>query len=76
LKKSALPKVGISSMAQINPKDDRKDREGKRLTSFFMPDAAKVQLQEMAIHERTTIQVLLSEAANMLFKDRGKPPIA
>lgn len=76
MKKLTRGKMGISSMAQGEPKQGRPDREGKRLTGFFIPDAAKIQLKEMAIHDRTTIQAILSEALNDYFRKHGKPPIA
>lgn len=51
-------------------------RAGKKAVPFWIPDAAKRQLGGMAVDEDSTIQALLTEALNDLFKKRGKPPIA
>jgi hypothetical protein len=51
-------------------------RRGKKaLTGYFDPEVLK-QLKVMAAAEDTTIQALLSEALNDLFKKYGKPHIA
>ena len=41
-----------------------------------MPEAAKRQLDIMAIDQDTTLQGLLTEALNDLFRKYDKPPIA
>lgn len=51
-------------------------RRGKKaLTGYFDPEVLR-QLKVMAAAEDTTIQALLSEALNDLFKKYGKPHIA
>lgn len=51
-------------------------RQGKRaLTGYFDPEVLK-QLKVMAAAEDTTIQALMTEALNDLFKKYGKPYIA
>ncbi len=51
-------------------------RQGKKaLTGYFYPEVLK-QLKVMAAAEDTTIQALLAEALNDLFKKYGKPHIA
>jgi hypothetical protein len=51
-------------------------RQGKRaLTGYFGPEVLR-QLKVMAAAEDTTIQALLTEALNDLFKKYGKPHIA
>lgn len=51
-------------------------RQGKKaLTGYFDPEVLK-QLKVMAAAEDTTIQALMSEALNDLFKKYGKPHIA
>ncbi len=51
-------------------------RQGKKaLTGYFEPEVLK-QLKVMAAAEDTTIQALMTEAINDLFKKRGKPHIA
>jgi hypothetical protein len=63
------------------PKDEGKSkqppsRQGQRaLTGYFGPEVLK-QLKVMAAAEETTIQALLTEALNDLFKKYGKPHIA
>jgi hypothetical protein len=51
-------------------------RAGKKAVPFWIPEAAKRQLDFMAVDEDTTIQALLTEALNDLFRKREKPPIA
>ena len=48
---------------------------GKHVGGYFDPAVAK-QLRLIAAAEDTTLQALLSEALNLLFKSRGKPAIA
>lgn len=51
-------------------------RQGKKaLTGYFDPDVLK-QLKVMAAAEDTTVQALMTEALNDLFKKYGKPHIA
>ena len=45
------------------------------MTFYLKPDAAK-QLRTISVDEETTLQALMIEAANMLFKSRGKVQIA
>jgi Antitoxin-like ribbon-helix-helix len=57
-------------------REARTDRAGKRMIGFYIPDAAYRQLRQLGLDEETTNQELLTEALNMLFQKRGKPPIA
>jgi len=51
-------------------------RFGKKGVTFYLePDAVK-QLRTISVEEETTLQALMIEAANMLFKRRGKAEIA
>ena len=51
-------------------------RRGKRaITGYFPPEVTK-QLKVMAASGDTTVQALLNEALNDLFKKYGKPHIA
>ena len=51
-------------------------RVGKKGVTFYLhPDAVK-QLRTLSVNEDTTLQALMIEAANMLFKSRGKVEIA
>jgi hypothetical protein len=51
-------------------------RQGKKaLTGYFDPEVLR-QLKVMAAADDTTIQALMSEALNDLFKKYGKPHIA
>jgi Antitoxin-like ribbon-helix-helix len=54
----------------------RPDREGRVPLPFWTTAPAKKQLRLMAAEGDTTQQDLMSEALNLLFKSRGKPPIA
>lgn len=51
-------------------------RAGKKGVTFYLePDAMK-QLRSIGVDEDATLQGLMIEAANMLFKSRGKAEIA
>jgi hypothetical protein len=51
-------------------------RQGKKaLTGYFDPDVIK-QLKVLAAAEEKTMQALMSEALNELFKKYGRPHIA
>ena len=54
----------------------RPDREGRVPLPFWTTTPAKKQLRLLAAEEDTTQQGLMAEALNLLFKNRGKPPIA
>jgi len=54
----------------------RPDREGRVALPFWTTAPAKKQLRLLAAEEDTTQQDLMAEALNLLFKNRGKPPIA
>jgi hypothetical protein len=61
--------------APLRPKSTG-PRAGKKAVPFWIPEAAKRQLDLMTLDEDTTIQALLTEALNDLFRKRDKPPIA
>jgi len=51
-------------------------RVGKKGVTFYLePDAVK-QLRSVGLEEDHTLQALMIEAVNMLFKSRGKAEIA
>jgi hypothetical protein len=51
-------------------------RVGKKGVTFYLkPDAMK-QLRSLGLDEDRTLQGLMIEASNMLFKSRGKAEIA
>jgi len=51
-------------------------RVGKKGVTFYLaPDAMK-QLRSIGVEEDATLQGLMIEAANMLFRSRGKAEIA
>lgn len=51
-------------------------RRGKKAAPFWMPEAAKRQLDLLRLERDTTTQALLTEAVNDLFRKYDKPPIA
>lgn len=72
------PAVTVSKEAANLPASGSKrpDREGKVPLPFWTTAPAKKQLRLLAAEGDTTQQDLMSEALNLLFKSRGKPPIA
>jgi hypothetical protein len=63
-----IPKTSLSGT--------RPDREGRVAMPFWTTAPAKKQLRLLAAETDTTQQELMTEALNLLFKSRGKPPIA
>lgn len=51
-------------------------RIGKKGVTFYLEPEAVRQLRTLSVNEDTTLQALMIEAANMLFKSRGKAEIA
>ena len=47
----------------------------KHIGGYFEP-VVSTQLRHLAVEENTTVQKLLEEALDLLFEDRGKPPIS
>jgi len=62
--------------AEAVPTGKRPDREGRVPLPFWTTAPAKKQLRLLAAEEDSTQQDLMGEALNLLFKSRGKPPIA
>ena len=51
-------------------------RQGKKPVIGYFDKAAHLQLKMLALEKEMSIQALLAEALNMLFKVHDKPPIA
>lgn len=51
-------------------------RIGKKGVTFYLEPEAIKQLRTISINEETTLQALMIEAANMIFKSRKKSEIA
>lgn len=79
--KAQEPPARARKKAAVSPEPQGRaglppSRQGKKaLTGYFDPEVLK-QLKVMAAAEDTTIQALMSEALNDLFKKYGKPHIA
>ena len=48
-------------------------RVGKKGVTFYLQPVAVKQLRRLSVEEDTTMQALLVEATNMLFRSRDKP---
>lgn len=51
-------------------------RQGKKVISGYFDPAASRQLRMLAIEQDTTVQALLEEALNDLFKKHGRSAVA
>jgi hypothetical protein len=51
-------------------------REGKKVIAGYFDPAVSRQLKQLALEEDSSIQDLLREALNDLFRKRGKSPLA
>jgi predicted HicB family RNase H-like nuclease len=68
-----------SGMSFDRPEQPGWETEPKKATTSMLiriPTVAHNMLRQMALDEKTSANKIVSEALNMLFKDRGKPPIA
>lgn len=77
--RGSLTTTGAFTSAPAAPNDRPKStgpRAGKKAAPFWIPAAAKKQLDFLTVEHETTCQALLTEALNELFKKYGKPPIA
>ncbi len=72
---SASTKAPIA-LAKKPEADRTPGRVQKRQVAGWFSDDAARQLRMMAAEEDTTLQALLTEAINDLFRKRGKPSIA
>jgi hypothetical protein len=78
-KRSSLRTIGAFAPDDVAEEAEEKkpgSRAGKRCVPIWIPIAAKRQLAMMAAEKERTLQDLLTEALNDLFKKEGKPPIA
>src|SRR4051812_8624796 len=57
-------------------KVSRPDRQGKSLVAAHVNRHAAKQLRMLAVEQDTTVQALVIESLNLLFKNYGKPQIA
>ena len=51
-------------------------RQGKKAIACWVDPAASVQLRTLAVREGATLQALMEEAIDDLFRKRRLPPIA
>lgn len=75
----SAPPLPSAEVVNITPKTSRypvaPSRVGKRvLSGYFQPEAVK-QLHLLSVENDTTIQALLEEALNDLFRKHGKSAI-
>ena len=72
----AEPPASAAATQPATGNNKRPDREGRVPLPFWTTAPAKKQLRLLAAEEDTSQQSLMAEALNLLFKNRGKPPIA
>jgi hypothetical protein len=70
------PQPAVIPSSEESASKQPPSRKGKKaLTGYFDPEVLK-QLKLMAVAEDKTVQALMTEALNELFKKYGKPHIA
>jgi hypothetical protein len=68
---------GSTLSTKALPRDGRAPcRVGKKGITFYLEPSAVKQLRWIGLTEDKSLQALMTEAANMLFKTRGKAQIA
>jgi hypothetical protein len=80
-KTTRAPLTATGVLSKVEPESSTRPtttgpRAGKKAAPFWMPAAAKKQLDFLTVEQETTQQALLTEALNDLFKKYDKPPIA
>ncbi len=71
-----MARTSASAANQKTQGTQAPSRVGKKGVTFYLkPDAIK-QLRSLGLDEDNTLQGLMIEATNMLFKSRGKAEIA
>ena len=71
----AEPVRPIAEAAPVSSHARPSRKSTKHVGGYFDPAVSK-QLREIALHEDSSVQVLLGEAIDMLFQSRRKPTIA
>lgn len=67
-----MPRITLATKSAVTRTGIAPSRIGKKGVTFYLELDAVKQLRTMSINEDTTLQALMIEAANMLFKSRGK----
>lgn len=71
-------------MSKAQPKTSRNSRSagtppsriGKKSVTCYLEKDAMMQLRQIGLEEERTLQSLMIEATNLLFRNRGKDKIA
>jgi len=71
-----MPEVIPGSKSRGSSVGQPPSRIGKKGVTFYLEPSAMKQLRSIGVDEDATLQGLMIEAANMLFKSRGKAEIA
>ena len=71
----AEPSQPAAEAAPVSSHARPSRKSTKHVGGYFDPAVSK-QLREIALHEDSSVQVLLGEAIDMLFQSRRKPTIA
>ena len=69
------PKETSPEPEPVNPKIAASRRGKKNISGYFAPEVHR-QLRIIAAEEDKNLQEVLSDALNVFFQNRGKPPIA
>ena len=69
------PKEASIESGSANDKTPASRRGKKNISGYFAPEVHR-QLRIIAAEEDKNLQEVLSDALNVFFKNRGKPPIA
>lgn len=70
-----MPKAAATEGAGSRSKPPP-SRAGRKGVTFYLLPAATKQLRTIGLNEDASLQKLMLEATNMLFKSRGKAEIA
>ena len=67
-----MPKAISATNAATTPTRQPPSRIGKKGVTFYLEPIVVKQLRRLSVDEDTSLQALMVEATNLLFKSRGK----
>lgn len=75
-RRTAAPEPSEAPAAVPSAQSKPKTRQATKQVAAHFPEEVAWQLRELAVERRTTVQALLGEGLNDLFRKYGKPELA
>ena len=75
-RRQAGPEPAETPAPEAGPIAKARTRQATKQVAAHFPEEVAWQLRELAVERRTTVQALMGEALNDLFRKYGKPELA